>query len=393
MSSQKVALEIVAEPMATAHVPIQTVKAVQEALIARFQQCREDWKGVRAKANDDMKSEFVNAKRNLGKEEKTYKTTVRHLEKEEREKAYKAFHSTKSHELYDPVIKRFERRYYYGFMTLGSLMWELEDAIKQFDCTPGFGVESDLTKIRIGDEFGRGSVHVGNVFKNHLRFELIHRGVPPYPSVYRNRTNGKSYVEDRNGIYVPRYLIRNLSPRDVPDQGLKSRDGQVPRTDDFAAAVLRHLRAAQQGHSYFISATTTTSPIYGSTGKNFLTGDVGQVLVDAAEIPQNNIVDVHSPRAIELYITTDRIDWDLPFSETDVNYQRMAAARDTIRTREILIHDFIPRDAVVSVRELKKGDRSGPWTDSWTAVTIRSVHGPARDMAEITARQPQYLPG
>ena len=140
-----------------------------------------------------------------------------------------------------------------------------------------------------------------------------------------------------------------------------SRNGFLPEKSDVNAMILQHLRAAQQGASYFISFTTTTKPIFGSTGIDFYKPENGQVVIDLAKVDQKRIYDVHSVHAINSIITSKDLEWGKQFVEGDDDYERNAAARDTMRTRELLIEGKVPAEAIVAIRRSDK--HNGKWRD------------------------------
>jgi hypothetical protein len=80
------------------------------------------------------------------------------------------------------------------------------------------------------------------------------------------------------------------------------------------------------------------------------------MIVDAARIPKKRIYDVHTLEAISKVIGVGKIEWDTKFGEDD--YEPIAAARDTARTREVLIEEKVEEPAIMCIR---KG--AEPWHD------------------------------
>lgn len=316
-----------------------------------------------------------------------------------RESQYKQLIPKWKHEVYDPIFKDYEKQRFFGTMTLGLLLSEIR--INLFAAKPpmemGYIAENNVTLISVGDKFGFGGVPVANIYKQEGRFEKIYDGLGALPDVFKHRENSRHYVRDRYGVFIPRFLIRNLSKHDMNllTAGLQSRDGRSFATKarnseardfqekDFIEAVVRHLRAAQQGGSFFISATSTSKHIYGSTGENFYTPSHGQVLLDAAIIPQDDLVDVHSPQAMSRMLNMKKYDWTLEFSETDASYQTMAAARDTIRTREVVVHGSIPQQAIAKIRSETLNHKA------WVTPTCYAPGGIAVDPS-MDARLPTF---
>jgi hypothetical protein len=85
--------------------------------------------------------------------------------------------------------------------------------------------------------------------------------------VFRHRTNpDREYVQDRNGFFIARYLIRNLSEydrehlKDDRDRPLKARVDRVPDDQTLIADSTRHVRAKEEsGDTCFVSFTHTST--------------------------------------------------------------------------------------------------------------------------------------
>jgi len=188
------------------------------------------------------------------------------------------------HHHIDPVVKQYEKAAYYGTISLGSLLSQVGMALRSNGLVMGSIVEGNRTRVSVGNEMGLGAVHVATYYKLAERFERVHTGRQERPDVFQHRTILSEFVRDRYDTLIPRYVIRNLSKRDVVplarpseqgDLGMSSRDGTVPAHANFDTAVLRHLRAAEQGSSFFVSTTHLEVPIFGATGKDFYNRDSG----------------------------------------------------------------------------------------------------------------------
>lgn len=311
--------------------------------------------------------------------QKEIKGANRDKTKEEREQLYDAERPTIMHKHFDPKIIEYERAAYYGTVSLGALLSDISQELRNTSMVMGSEDEPDMTTVSVGDQMGLGAVHVATYYKLNGRFKLFSQGVAGFPSVYAHRSRSSShFVQDCYDVFIPRYVIRNLAERDLPNLnqpavGMASRDGTVPRNQNFDTAVLNHLRAAEQGSSFFVSTTHLDRPIFGATGKWFYDQKTGQVVIDLSQVPQKQIVDVSSKRARDRFMKTTKLDWTLKFREDNLNYQRMAAARDTVRTGEVLVHDRIPRSAIVTLRSKETG---GQWIVPPYAAKVRHASFP-----------------
>ncbi|MBB5065338.1 hypothetical protein [Granulicella mallensis] len=320
-----------------------------------------------------------------------------------RKEKYDYFRSKWRHDVYDPIFTEYEQDRFRGKeyepgrffgtiaqgVTVESLLNDIKIKLKAMhpEMIMVYVPVGNVTVVSVADQFGQGAVLVARVYKQEARFKRIYKGKEDLPDVFEHRGNNRHYVLDRYGIFIPRFLIRNLSANDdeLLKAGLRSRDGRTPNSNSaaFVDGVVRHLRAAQQGGSYFISTTSTSKHIYGSTGANFYSPQTGQVLIDAAVIPQDDLVDVHSPMAMATILGVEEYDWTLEFKEDDQSYQAMAAARDAIRTREIVVHGSIPNHAIARIRALNLGIMG------WTTPCCYATHGIPTDPS-INQRLPSF---
>ena len=204
------------------------------------------------------------------------------------------------------------------------------------------------------------------VFTGQHRFLVL----DPQPArsvntVLFKRDTGKHYVQDRFNRYVRRYQTRCLNSGDrtgirggattliSKDPGgvttakeVEKYPARAPRTQvpvSFEDAVFFHL---QQGSKRFISMSQTKHAIYGNTGTSFYTRDYGLVSVDLAYVPKQTIVDVHNPQAAMAILGATPADVKSAMSGQDTRDEVKKAVRDVIRTREVLVLDNIPIEAI-----------------------------------------------
>ena len=176
-TAQKVALSFIKHPPGNDTFPTLIIRTVQQEMLDAFLACLEDWKGVRAGAVKTMREKLPALKTALNKADKEFKKAFEKTPQAttattpERKQIYADAHSTKLHELYDPVVKDAEKSYYYGFLTLGSFMWEIENVVRERGFTLGFLLEGDETRLTLGDKFGLNSVPIGSVFRRAGRNE------------------------------------------------------------------------------------------------------------------------------------------------------------------------------------------------------------------------------
>jgi hypothetical protein len=401
MENQRVVLEILPNSGTNNGLPAPAVDEAKRIIHDAFQRVNQNYGKHKRDAFESMERRLSSAPKELKLVEKKGRGIV-NAElpgKDEKSRAaraaqYKDLTPQWKHEVYDPIFKKYEQERFFGTMivgmTLGSLLSDIKINLAAVTPDPmemGYISEKNTTLISVGTRLGLGAVNVARIYRQEARFKRIYEGKEDLPDVFEHRGNNRHYVRDRYGIFIPRFLIRNLSANDdeLLKAGLQSRDGRTPNSNSaaFIEGVVRHLRAAQQGGSYFISTTSTSKHIYGSTGANFYSPQTGQVLIDAAVIPQDNLVDVHSPMAMAQILGVEEYDWTLEFSEDDDSYQAMAAARDAIRTREIVVHESIPNHAVARIRALNLGIME------WTTPCCYATHGIPTDPS-INQRLPSF---
>lgn len=285
-----------------------------------------------------------------------------------RNSQYRDANASVSHRRYDPVIEQFEQRYNSNRPNIdtikGCIKRALPDAILLSD---GNHIEISV----MNSEYD--SLPIAMIYTGDARFRIKRRATGETRDVYEHIGNGREYVKDANNIFVKRYVYRNMADYDDPwtNDGFRSRNGAVPNGANINDVIIRHLRAAQQGQSYFISFTTSKKRIFGSTGTEFYDPVKGQVIIDLAKIAQEKIYDVHTAQAVTGIITANELRWGMQFVEGDDDYERNAAARDTVRTRELLIEAHVPAAAIVSLR--RGGRHGGAWRDLDGTVTKTSA--------------------
>lgn len=265
------------------------------------------------------------------------------------------------HKHYDPVIEQFEQAYVDARPDVNAI----RASIKRLLARMPFYIVSDAGSVRVYllDRGGDEELLVATLYLGDFRFALKAPATSSTRAVHAHIGNGREYVRDANGVFVKRYVYRNMSLHDDPwtKGGFLSRNGRVPPGSDMNDVILKHLRAAEQGSSYFISFTTTRNPIFGSTGDTFYDPVKGQVIVDLARVDQARIYDVHSAKAVNQVITTSDLRWGVQFDPGAPAYEKNAAARDTVRTRELLVEEKVPASAIVSIRKADK--HGGEWRD------------------------------
>ena len=292
------------------------------------------------------------------------------LMEEQRKQRYKAQKAELTHKHYDPLINNFEHVYHSSRPRIDELKAKIRPENEQWANKLSF-LDDNNDHVIVFIETDSGKTPIMDIQLNDNRFILTKPAKDGYAAIYRHASNNREYVKDANDVFVSRYVNRYLSAFDKPDEvGLSSRNG--PRTveesstpENINKSILNHLRAAQQGESRYVSFTTTDNPIFGSTGDDFYDPKKGQVVIDLALIKKENIYDVHSIPAIRKVITTTDLRFDMKYDlnaeEQTPQYEKNAAARDTVRTREILVHHEVPKEAFVSIR--KNGKNNGEWQD------------------------------
>lgn len=192
------------------------------------------------------------------------------------------------------------------------------------------------------------------------------------PGIFRHRTKpDRDYVQDRHGFFIQRYLNRNMSEFDKAHinetPALRAKAMRDPTESSLIDDITTHVRSkeASGGQTCFISFTHTKHKIVGSTGKEFYNPENGDVIVDAAKVPRERRVDLHSLDAVKKLFGVTEVKPTMPFAEGNDEYEQNAAARDTVRTREILVANQVAPEAVVAVRQKA--------TDGWKTLNGASA--------------------
>jgi len=287
------------------------------------------------------------------------------------------------HALADPIVQEYEK----GYIDSGLNRKKIIADWVEFANSKGYSLmvetESDIGIVNVynSDDEAMTEHHVATVYFNDQRFEKIKNGSVTINSgpdagevreVFKHRGSGKEYVQDSSDMFVKRYVNRALNTYDNPDdksQGVsigadprhKFGDDtedtwadiatQVPTMDesDQYQEIRNHQRQKEvQKGSPYVSFTTTDRPIFGSSAK-FFEGERGAASVDLAKISKSKIFDTHTPEAMERIHGLKEPDPDMDFVEGNEDVERNSAARDAMRTRELVVAGGIPDEAISSV--------------------------------------------
>ena len=214
-----------------------------------------------------------------------------------------------------------------------------------------------------------GKVHVGD-----SRYQVVLTVGTLHP-VYqiRNRPE-RHFVKDVNGNFVRRFVTRGLNDLDAEKLGANQAliptfkyrtTATAPEYVDTTKAetstrhpVVRNtnLTDTQQIVSHtrgwykrFISATTTRRPALSTRGTEFRSL-FGAAVVDLAKVPQARIFDLHAPKVAQNLFghrTRDIVNAPVqPLQATNLAEEQFLAQRDVIRTREVLIREQLPVNAL-----------------------------------------------
>jgi hypothetical protein len=196
--------------------------------------------------------------------------------------------------------------------------------------------------------------------------------------IYVHLENHRHYVKDKSGYFIRRLMWRAINQNDykkinghagieAPNLSMKATDKEVNnyggyQTGDsisFDDAVFFHL---QKGSNRFISLTSTKHEVYGNGGTSFRTNSYEKpkakqtkkkkndkncfVVVDLCRVKRSDIVDVHKPEAIKDLLNMSGTEYANSLGNGDKTPEQRAA-RDTLRTRETLVHGVLGRSAIV----------------------------------------------
>lgn len=178
------------------------------------------------------------------------------------------------------------------------------------------------------------------------------------------------YTRGGQARYIRRYVMRGLNQADstnvtaaaaleAPEQGQTATANEI-RDDDHtgkhnlavdaamtdAQKLLSHTRGWKKR---FISATTTFHPAYSTRGEEFRSV-FGKVIIDLAFVPGASIFDLHTPDAIAVFNTTaatlHATEHVASPAARSLHDEELLAARDVLRTREVLILGTVPYAAI-----------------------------------------------
>jgi hypothetical protein len=290
------------------------------------------------------------------------------------------------HAIADPIVQGYERDYKASGVDYSELvrLWTEYAHAQQFQLTAV--MDNDIAHVEVVREGEAQAVRIriATVYFNDQRFErapLLDQTLNPNApqqevrEVYKHRESGQEYVQDAQNIFVKRHVSRALNKYDNPDghRGVQidadprkktgSNDTwaqiatQIPAmsSEQRETEIRNHQRAKEaQGGSPFVSFTTTSHPIFGSSAKLF-ESDRGVATVDLARISKSRVFDTHTDAAMERIHEVEDPNPTLPYAEGDDAYERNSAARDAMRTRELVVAGDIPLDAITAVRD-KNGD-------------------------------------
>jgi hypothetical protein len=283
------------------------------------------------------------------------------------------------HGVSDPVVEKYESGYLKSGMSLAGLKKEWlayakQQKVGKKPVSLQFEDEKDVVDLTLyyGEEF-EGEVTLGTVYLNDARFVKSSEVVLPsreVREVFKHRESGKEYVQDVANVFVPRIVSRALNEYDNPsnNSGVSIKaDGRSRKQDnkpwkdvatDLLTAsprerdeeVFKHQRQKEaQGGSPFVSMTTTKHPIFGSTGKLF-EGKDGVATIDLAQISKSKVIDTHDPKAYKRISGVDEPDPTMSFAQTP-EFEKNVAARDAMRTRELVIAGDVPDEAITGVSQ------------------------------------------
>lgn len=282
-------------------------------------------------------------------------------DKQKRNNLYKFDLQRVKHLHYDESLFYYEKKYHINRPNLIQLGNSIRDLPPELYF--GVGKNNVLIMIKCPELFC--DLIIARIYTGDARFKLKTPSNGSVRDVYCHIANGREYVKDANGIFVKRYVLRNLSKgEDLENKVILSRKypqdcKEPPLTRENIAnikskiddTIMVHLRGAQNSLSPFISFTTTINPIVGSTGTPFYDSKNGQVIIDLAKIDQDCIYDLHALPMLDKLMSGKPIRWNLEYADGDVDFEINAAVRDTLRTREILIYDIVLPKEIVAWRK------------------------------------------
>lgn len=301
------------------------------------------------------------------------------------------------HAIADPIVQGYEQDYMDSGMNRKLLTREWAAYTEKRGYFLWVTTDHDIGEVfvsKIDEQPGQEQdFHIATVYFNEKRFSKVegaavtlHEGTAREEKreVFRHRGSGKEYVQDAFDMYVRRYVTRALNKYDNPDdpaEGVrieadprKKKAANGTEVDTWANIAARipamtpeeiyreiqaHQRAKEaQGGSPFVSFTTTEHPIFGSSSALF-EGEKGKATMDLARLSKSRTFDTHTATAMGRIHGIQRPIPKLPFKESDDFFERNSAARDAMRTRELVVAGGIPDEAVVRVNALGVEYRKG----------------------------------
>lgn len=266
---------------------------------------------------------------------------------------------------------------------LQTKVWGLPPPLPPLDITfkPAKPEPTDLV-MEVNAKLGSqpGATRIGYIYIGDRRFELPDLSLRPlgalndvctrrgFPKRHYIRYNHQGTVH-----YVRRYVIRGLNQSDArglaarraltaPEDGVRARANEVVKNpsgkpEDLVKNAGKHnvdinkqLTREQQILSHtrgwkkrFISTTTTQRAVHSTRGTEFLSV-FGAVVIDLAFVNANDIFDLHAPAALGNF-GLSVADLHTPRSDPYQEEQRLAA-QDVVRTRELLIYQQVPFNAI-----------------------------------------------
>jgi hypothetical protein len=281
-----------------------------------------------------------------------------------------------------PVLHAYEKAHLQiGYTTIDALMVALRLHLRQARAGWSFLFHANGTDVEVRgkDRPDAPFQLLGTIYKGDQRFIAVAPAVPNVlnPLYVRRDEPTRHYVQLPDGTYLRRFVTRGFNQNDSICMELNLPLGapcQIPtatQQDIFSPhdtsrsgrhnvpvgaaltlndKVLSHTRGWQKR---FISATTTKRPVFSTRGEQFRSL-FGAALIDLAQVPLASVVDLHRPDRVQPLLgvpastiaTTAQAEPAYPRTTDD---ERFLAARDVIRTREVLIHQQVPPNAVVAV--------------------------------------------
>jgi hypothetical protein len=285
------------------------------------------------------------------------------------------------HKISDLFVQGYEKNY----MATGMKYEKIVEEWKKYAKEKNYSLNTD----KYGNFFVKNSqghfVHIATVYFGDERFEaipteniILNQGTKDEErrEIFKHRESGVHYVRDAHGLFVRRYVSRALNQFDNPPDGdgvqinadPRPKPGTKPGSSKQTWAqiatlipnmapdarnkeILNHQRGKEaQGGSPFVSFTTTKHPIFGSTAKKFGSGH-SVATIDLAHIPRLKLFDTHTAAAMKRIYAIDDPVPDMPYAEGVKLYERNSAARDAMRTREIVVAGDIPLEAIIAVKD------------------------------------------